>query len=269
MPPNNGLYPTRPRRHSLHVMSSIATVSSRKRSFRTTANRLTDGLSSHWLFVTSLILGVYVGLPWLAPVFMKVGWSGPARAIYLTYSTQCHQLPQRSYFLFGAKATYSLAEIQAAWQLKTTNPSILRQFVGDLETGWKVAWSDRMVSMYTSMFAGGVLYGLTGRRTKPLPLWAFTLLVLPLVGDGGTHLLSDLAGIGNGFRDSNAWLAVLTGNVFPVGFYAGDGLGSFNSWARHITGVPFGIGIVGLAFPHLNGWFAEMAGGKAYLNKEM
>lgn len=248
-------------------MSSIAAVSSRKTSLRTAANRLADVLSSHWLLVASVILGVYVGLPWLAPAFMELGWRGPARSIYLVYSTQCHQLPQRSFFLFGAKTTYSLPEIQAAWQ-STNNPFVLRQFVGNPQMGWKVAWSDRMVSMYTSVFVGGSLYGLVRRRLKPLPLWAFALLVLPLIVDGGSHFVSDLAGIGNGFRDGNAWLAGLTGNLFPAGFYAGDALGSFNSWGRLITGVLFGIGIVGLAYPHLNAWFAEMAGGKAYLNKE-
>ena len=54
------------------------------------------------------------------------------------------------------------------------------------------------------------------------------------------HFISDLVGIGLGFRDSNAWLAVLTGNIFPAAFYAGDALGSFNSWMRLITGILFG-----------------------------
>jgi hypothetical protein len=51
--------------------------------------------------VINIILGLYVGLPWLAPVFMQVGWSGAGNALYLIYSTQCHQLPQRSFFRAG------------------------------------------------------------------------------------------------------------------------------------------------------------------------
>jgi hypothetical protein len=35
---------------------------------------------------------------------------------------------------------YSLPEIQTAWQ-ETFNPLILRQFVGNPEMGWKMAWS--------------------------------------------------------------------------------------------------------------------------------
>lgn len=43
---------------------------------------------------------------------------------------------------------------------------------------------------------------------------------------------SDLAGIGQGFRDSNAWLAALSQQSLPAAFYAGDAWGSFNAWMR-------------------------------------
>ena len=226
-----------------------------------TANRLLHWLSRHWLLAISLLLGLYVGLPWLAPLFMKLGtpWgAGAGNAIYLVYSTQCHQLPQRSFFLFGPKAMYTLDEIQAAWTV-TDNPLILRQFVGDAHMGWKVAWSDRMVSMYSGLLFAGLLYGLLRKRLRPLPLWGFALLILPMAMDGATHMLSDLAGIGAGFRDSNTWLATLTNNVFPVSFYAGDALGSFNSWLRLITGVVFSLGAVWLAYPYVESAFADAA----------
>jgi len=91
-----------------------------------------------------------------------------------------------------------------------------------------------------------------------LPLWGFIVLALPMALDGGTHLLSDLAGIGQGFRDSNTWLIVLTGGALPAEFYAGDSLGSFNSWMRLVTGVLFGLGAVWLAYPHLEMAFANI-----------
>jgi len=72
-----------------------------------------------------------------------------------------------------------------------------------------------------------------------------------MVLDGGTHLISDFAGLGNGWHDSNAWLAALTSQAFPAWFYAGDTLGSFNSWMRLITGTLFGLGCVWLAYPYL------------------
>ena len=189
---------------------------------------------------------------------MKLGWTGAGNAIYAIYSTQCHQLPQRSFFLFGSRPMYSLAEIQTAWKV-TDNPLILRQFVGNPEMGWKVAWSDRMVSMYTGLFFFGLLYGLLRKRLKPLSLWGFALLILPMVVDGGTLMISDLAGIGQGFRDSNAWLAALTRNVFPATFYTGDALGSFNSWIRLITGALFGLGAVWLAYPYVESALADAA----------
>ncbi len=65
-------------------------------------------------------------------------------------------------------------------------------------------------------------------------------------------MVSDFAGIGNGFRDTNAWLAVLTNNTFPATFYAGDALGSFNSLMRFLTGLLAGLGLVWLAFPFIN-----------------
>src|SRR5687768_10417257 len=118
-----------------------------------------ERVSGHWLLVVNLLIAVWVGLPWLAPVFMNLGWTSAAKVVYLIYSFQCHQLPERSYFLFGRQAMYSLAAIQAAWQI-TTDPFTLRQFIGNPEMGWKVAWSDRMVSMYTSILFGGLLYRL-------------------------------------------------------------------------------------------------------------
>lgn len=224
-------------------------------SSHTHSERLVNFLSRRWIFVISLIVGVYVVTPFLAPVFMYIGWSGPARVIYFIYSWLCHQLPQRSYFLFGPKFTYSLKEVQNAWQ-DTNEIWILRQFIGNPQMGWKVAWSDRMVSMFTSIWMFGPLWWPLRKRLRPLPWWGLILLILPMVLDGGSHALSDLAGIGQGFRDSNAWLAALTQHTFPATFYAGDAWGSFNSLMRLITGVLFGLGIVWFGYPYLEAAFS-------------
>ncbi len=187
---------------------------------------------------------------------MRIGWDGSARVIYFAYSFLCHQLPHRSFFLFGPQLTYSLAEIQNAWQ-NTINPMILRQFVGNPEMGWKVAWSDRMVSMFVSTWLFGILWWPLRRRLPKLPWWGLALFQLPMAVDGTTHLISDLAGIGQGFRDSNAWLAILTSHAFPASFYAGDAWGSFNSLMRLLTGILFGLGIVWFGYPYLNEAFSQ------------
>ncbi|HET7010481.1 MAG TPA: DUF2085 domain-containing protein [Anaerolineales bacterium] len=207
-------------------------------------------LSRIWFPATVLVLGLYVGLPWLAPVFMRMGWTQPGELIYAFYSTQCHQMAQRSFFLFGPQASYSVAQLGQLAGV-AADPLAMREFIGSAALGWKVAWSDRMVSMYTSIFAFALLGRAFRRRLSPLPVWAFILLALPMAIDGGTHFVSDLAGFGQGFRDQNAWLAALTGSIFPATFYAGEALGSFNSWMRLLTGTLFGLGVVWTAFPHL------------------
>jgi uncharacterized membrane protein len=235
-------------------MSVLAPENTRREGRRgaaIAANRVVYWLTRRWIVVFAVLAGLYVGLPWLAPVLMQLGWTSGAGLIYAVYGTQCHQLPQRSYFLFGPQAMYSLEQIQAIVG-QTDNPFVLRQFVGNAEMGWKVAWSDRMVSMYGGSLLFGLLYWPLRGRVRALPWWGFALLVLPMAADGLTHLVSDAAGLGQGFRDTNTWLAALTGNALPASFYAGDGLGSFNSWMRLSTGLLFGLGIVWLAFPHFH-----------------
>jgi uncharacterized membrane protein len=212
--------------------------------------RLALTISRHWFETFLIVYGVWVFVPFLAPVFMQMGWTGAGRAVYFIYSFFCHQLPERSFFWFGERTMYSLSEIQGVWQ-NTANPMILRQFIGNETMGWKVAWSDRMISFYTSVWLFAVIWYLFRNRIKPLSWWGFILLLLPLGIDGGTHAISDLAGIGLGFRDTNAWLAVMTNNSLPATFYTGDALGSFNSLMRFISGVLAGLGIVWLAFPYI------------------
>ncbi len=209
-----------------------------------------EWLSRHWFVLFLTVYGLWVFTPFLAPFFMYLGWTGAGKAIYFIYSFFCHQLPERSFFFFGEKTMYSLSEVQAAWQ-DTMNPLILRKFIGNETMGWKVAWSDRMISFYTSIWVFAVLWLPFRRRVKTLPWWGFILFLLPLIIDGGTHTISDFAGIGQGFRDSNQWLAILTNNSFPVTFYAGDAFGSFNSLMRFISGLLAGLSIVWLAFPYV------------------
>ena len=214
--------------------------------------------SQNWILLFGVIFGIYVLLPFLAPVMMVSGWIVPGKAIYTIYSFLCHQLPERSYFLFGPKISYAIPEIQAAWK-NTLNPLILRQFTGSPVMGWKVAWSDRMVSMYVSTWLFGLIWWPLRKKLKPLPWWGLILFLLPMGIDGTSHFISDLAGIGQGFRDSNLWLAQITGNILPATFYAGDAWGSFNAWMRLLTGIFFGIGVVWFGFPYIDQVFTESA----------
>jgi uncharacterized membrane protein len=206
--------------------------------------------ADHFFEIFLLGYGLWVLLPFLAPVLMDFGFSGAGKVLYFFYSFFCHQLPERSLFLFGQKTMYSLPEIQAAWQ-NTTDPRVLRQFIGNETMGWKIAWSDRMISFYTSVWLFALLFARLRQKIKPMPWQGFVFLLLPIILDGGTHMLSDLAGIGQGFRDTNLWLAFLTNNAFSASFYAGDALGSFNSWMRLVTGILAGLGIAWFVFPYV------------------
>ena len=209
-----------------------------------------DWISKNWLLTFLIIYGIWVWLPFLAPILMKLGLTTGGNIVYFIYSFFCHQLPERSFFFFGEKTMYSLAEIQAAWQ-DTANPMILRKFIGNEAMGWKIAWSDRMISFYTSVWLFALAWWPLRRKWKPLSWWTFALLLLPMIIDGSTHAVSDLQGIGLGFRDTNQWLVALTNNALSPAFYAGDALGSFNSWARLISGLLAGLGIVWIALPYI------------------
>lgn len=226
----------------------MTTITSQNQPLK--SQSISGWFAQHWFMTFLIVYGIWVFAPLLAPVFMQMNWTGAGRAMYFLYSFFCHQLPERSFFLFGEKSMYSLREIQTAWQ-NTVNPMILRQFIGNETMGWKIAWSDRMISFYTSVWLFAVIWYPFRRRFKPLSWWGLMLLLLPITLDGLMHAVSDLAGIGQGFRDTNTWLAVLTNNRFPTTFYAGDALGSFNSLMRFITGLLAGLGIVWIAFPYV------------------
>jgi len=197
-----------------------------------------------------VIYGAYVLTPFLAPILMQAGATGPANGIYSAYSLVCHQLPERSIFLFGDKPMYSFDEVKSVWP--EDGFLGLRKFVGNPDFGYKIAWSDRMMSFYGSIWIGAILFALLRKRMRPLPppSWFF-LGILPVGIDGVTHMINDaLAGTtGLGFRDTNAWLQFITGNILPPWFYVGDAFGSFNSDLRWITGFLFGLTTVWFIFP--------------------
>jgi hypothetical protein len=93
------------------IASPNVTISPRKRAFAITSNRLSYRLCQYWILIFTLVYGLFVGLPFLAPILMHSGWTLPAKIIYTIYSFLCHQLPERSFFLFGPKAMYSIGEL--------------------------------------------------------------------------------------------------------------------------------------------------------------
>jgi uncharacterized membrane protein len=163
-------------------------------------------LAKHWLAVLNLVVGIYVLLPLLAPLLMVSGAPAVGRILYLVYRPACHQLPERSFFVFGPQPTYTLEELQALGAISETDDIFARQrFLGALSAGYKMALCQRDMALYGSILLGGLIYGLLGKRLRPLPLLAFVLSLIPMAIDGGTQLI--LA------RESTPLLRLLTGGL--------------------------------------------------------
>src|SRR5712691_8250910 len=128
---------------------------------RATARRAMYGLLwllDHWVLVFLLCFGMYVILPFFAPIFRHAGWTGLAQLVYTVYSTQCHQMAQRSFFLFGPQPMYNIAQLPIPITGAGASDMLaLRAFIGNANLGWKVAWSDRMVYMYGGVWLAAVI----------------------------------------------------------------------------------------------------------------
>src|SRR5258708_27674128 len=153
---------------------------------RTLAWRVSYGLLwllDHWVLVFLGFFGVFLFLPFLAPIFMHIGWTGPAQLIYIMYSTLCHEMAQRSSFLYGPQPMYRVSQLPIQiTRDEVVNMLALRAFVGNADLGWKVAWSDRMVYMYSAMWLTAIVFGVRRHRRhiRPLRLPVFMLLLLPM-----------------------------------------------------------------------------------------
>jgi uncharacterized membrane protein len=162
-------------------------------------------LSRHWLAALNLLMGVYTLLPVLAPVLMANGASQAGNWIHILYRPACHQLPERSFFLFGPQMTYTVDELWALGLLPETDVFSRALFRGAPEVGYKMAMCQRDIALYGGLFLGGMLFSLVRKRLKPLPLLVYGLLLLPMAIDGGTQILA--------LRESNWMWRTLTGGL--------------------------------------------------------
>ncbi len=108
----------------------------------------------HWLFAVNVLVAIYAFLPFLAPVLLAGGMTGPADVIYYVYSYLCHQMPSRSWYILGEK----------------------------------MAYCQRDALIYPMIFLAGVAYGWR-RSIRPLPILWYLVLILPIAVDGTTQAL--------------------------------------------------------------------------------
>ncbi|HET6846471.1 MAG TPA: glutaredoxin family protein [Anaerolineales bacterium] len=193
-------------------------------------------LARHYLAILNLIIFVYVGLPFLAPVLEKVNSPVAARVIYRMYSPLCHQFAFRSFFLFGEQPFYPLQEAglsgvktfeQVSGLKDLANPYSTsrldaRAFAGNSVVGYKVALCERDVAIYGAMLLFGLIYAATGRRLRGLHWLVWILFFLGPIGlDGFSQLFSqlNLSWLAQvlPYRESTPFLRVLTGGLFGFG----------------------------------------------------
>ncbi|MCA9871473.1 MAG: DUF2085 domain-containing protein [Anaerolineae bacterium] len=173
-------------------------------------DRIVLFIARHWLAMANLALFTFIMLPFMAPILMRAGMTGAARIIYTVYVPTCHQLPDRSYFLFGDQTVYTLGELETAGVLPGTSILQRRKYIGDETIGYKVAICERDIAIYGSMVIGGLIFGLLRkrRRVPNLPIGVYLLFLVPIALDGFSQLF--------GFRTSNWFLRTITGALFGL-----------------------------------------------------
>lgn len=196
------------------------------------ADRAIFWLTKHWLVVFNILALLYVGVPILAAVLMHAGVQGPAVVIYAVYRRLCHQYPQRSFFLFGPQLTYTLPELVERVGVENLPgypwPSA---FIGNAVVGYKIALCQRDLAIYGTILLAGLVFGALRPfvKVRPLHIWVYALLALPMLIDGGSQ-----------------WLSYLI-NFFYTGFPTRES----TPFLRILTGSLFGLATVWLAYPHV------------------
>jgi uncharacterized membrane protein len=141
----------------------------------------------HWLLLVNTGAILYAGLPWLSPLAKASGHPLVGELLFQIYRPLCHQLPERSFFIFG----------------------------------YQVAFCHRCVALYSSIVVAGLLFGLLRRRIRPISLKIGGLLLLPIFIDGMTHMADDATKVGfRGGGDAigtlNFWLRMITGALVGI-----------------------------------------------------
>lgn len=200
--------------------------------------------AKHFMLVFNLIVLFYIGLPFLAPIFMKTGLPGLAKPIYKIYSPLCHQLAFRSWFLFGEQAVYprALAGIEG---LKTYgevsgNDEVdlvaARNFIGNDQLGYKVALCQRDVAIYVAILAFGIVFSMFGKWFKPIPWYVWIMFGLVPIGlDGFSQLLSQ-----------TGW-----------SFFSWLSMRESTPLFRTVTGAMFGVFTAWYGYPYVRDGFVE------------
>ena len=145
----------------------------------------------HWLTLVNVAVLVFILPILLYPLFMSTGsptLTSIAAAIKFAYHATCHQLPERSLFIFG----------------------------------YQMAVCARCFAIYAAFLAGGILFYFLRNKLKPWDIKLYIILCIPMAIDGFAQLF--LVPIPRGFDAnglvwstlSNNGIRVITGAIFGL-----------------------------------------------------
>jgi uncharacterized membrane protein len=189
----------------------------------TRTDKVSYFITSHWLKGLNILIFIYLGLPFLAPVLMNSGATAPATIIYRLYGAVCHQFAFRSWFLYGEQYAYprETAEVERlvpygqATGMDENDIFASRAYIGEEGVGYKVAFCQRDVAIYVGVLLFGLIFGASGHRIKSLRWYIWLLVgVAPIALDGLSQLLSQPPFEFWDVRESTPFLRSLTGFLF-------------------------------------------------------
>jgi len=231
-------------------------VTGRTRDVVIGIDKIILNISKRWLLYLNTLVGIYVGLPILAPILMRLGITGPASVIYRMYSPMCHQSASRSFFLFGDQIAYpsevagtnfvplqtyaaDLPEFQSVdMDVFFEFFTAARGFVGNAQMGYKMALCERDIGIYFMIFLMGIIYAIIRQRreVKPMRFIVFVIFFLAPIGWDG---FSQLFGY---------FFEVMGNDTLTQIFYVRES----TPLLRTSTGMLFGTGVVWLIYPHIS-----------------
>ena len=135
-------------------MGSANRVSPREERIIIAIDRAIYHVAHRWIWLLNIVGALFVGLPVLAPLLMASHHPTLARLIYDPFGLICHQLPERSFHLFG----------------------------------YEMAYCERCFAIYGGTLLLGLLYGASKRTVRPATLIECGVLSLPMAIDGFTQL---------------------------------------------------------------------------------
>ena len=147
----------------------------------------------HWLTVMNVLMVLFILPIVAAPYFFSTGNSilaGIASLIMAAYHVTCHQLPERSLFIFG----------------------------------YEMAVCSRCFAIYVSFLVGGLLFYFLRNKLKPFHIFWYFVICVPMAIDGFAQLFGVPIPRGIGPDHTLIWtqlsnngLRIITGSIFGLG----------------------------------------------------